>query len=86
MKTIAENEALSEEEKLSQLKEAKFGTWYDGWQPYCTQSQTRCGSHLDRMQKMPYGFRCRYCGNMIGWNLERLQESPLNNLNPIIKI
>jgi hypothetical protein len=78
MNTIAYNISLSEEEKLNKLKEAKLGSWYDGWQPYCTQTQVPCKSGLYRMDKMLYGFRCSFCGNMIGFNLQRLNESPLN--------
>ncbi len=80
METVEENIALSDEEKLARLKEAKGGTWYDDWKPYCVQSHIPCGSRLNRMVKMPYGFRCLYCGNMIGWNGHRLKESPLNNI------
>ena len=35
METVQENINLSDEEKLKRLKEAKGGTWYDGWKPYC---------------------------------------------------
>ena len=76
MKTVKENEALSAEVKLALLKEAKGGTWYDGWRPFCVQTVVPCSS--PRMISMPYGFRCPDCGNMIGWNCERLAESPLN--------
>lgn len=71
--TVAENEALSDEEKLLRLKEAKGGTWRDDWKPYCM----KC-SYSERMDKKTYGFRCPQCGNKIGWNLKRLKESPLN--------
>lgn len=56
------------------LKEAKGGTWYDGWRPYCMMC-----NRSDRMVSEPYGFKCPQCGNMIGFNLKRLKESPLNN-------
>lgn len=75
METKAENEALSEEERLERVKKAKGGTWYDGWKPYCLMCTT-----MTRMAKMNYGFRCVQCGNMIGWNLTRLAESPLNKM------
>lgn len=75
METVQENINLSDEEKLRRLKEAKGGTWYDGWKPYCCMCSTSI-----RMDSQPYGFRCRMCGNMIGFNLTRLQESPLNNI------
>lgn len=31
-----------------------------------------------RMISTDYGFKCPSCGNMIGFNLTRLKESPLN--------
>lgn len=73
METVAENESLSEAEKLERLKLAKGGSWYDGWKPYCMP----CPG-LHRMSPKPYGFECQRCGNMIGFNLTRLRESPLN--------
>ena len=73
METIKYNSTLSSEEKLNRLKEAKGGTWYDGWKPYCCVC-----SYNGRMISQEYGFKCPHCGNMIGFNLQRLQESPLN--------
>lgn len=73
METIQDNLDLSDDEKIRRLKEAKFGTWYDGWKPYCMMC-----SYNDRMVPMSYGFKCPSCGNIIGFNLTRLQESPLN--------
>ena len=75
LETVKENEELSAEEKMRRLKAAKAGTWYknENWKPYCG----TC-SYSERMISMPYGFKCPECGNMIGWNLTRLQESPLN--------
>lgn len=82
MKSVAQMQALPEHEKLRLLKEAKGGTWYDGWRPYCIKCNT-----LGRMTQMEYGFKCEGkddwfrrpgCGNMIGWDLKRLKESPLN--------
>ncbi len=73
MKTIAENEALSKDEKINQLKEAKGGTWYDNWKPFCL----TC-SAIIRMNEKSYGFQCQNCKNMIGFDLTRLKESPLN--------
>lgn len=77
METVAENIALLPEEKLRRLKEAKLGDWYDGWKPYCI--APGC-TYSGRMISEPYGFRCPLCGNMIGFNLTRLQESPLNKI------
>lgn len=74
LETIEENLKLSEEEKLSRLKKAKGGTWYDGWRPYCLNCSTS-----ERMVATNYGFKCLCCGNLIGFNLTRLKESPLNN-------
>lgn len=74
METIKDNMELSDEEKLNRLKKAKGGTWYDGWRPYCL----ACGT-IHRMIPMDFGFKCLSCGNLIGFNLTRLAESPLNN-------
>lgn len=51
-----------------------FSEWKDGWRPYCMMC-----NRSDRMVSEPYGFKCPQCGNMIGFNLKRLKESPLNN-------
>lgn len=77
METMQDNLSLSEEEKLRRVKEAKGGTWDDGWRPYCLMCDFG-----GRMDQYPYGFRCPKCGNLIGWNLTRLQESPLNSQEP----
>jgi len=74
--TQAESSALPPETKDAMLREAKPGTWYDGWRPYCGQEQTYCS--MPRMVQEPYGFRCPECGNMIAWDLTRIAESPLN--------
>ena len=69
------NESLSPEEKLRRRKEAKGGTWYDdNYTPYCM-----CCKKMPRTVSQPYGFKCPNCGNMIGHNMNRLAESPLNN-------
>lgn len=65
--------SLSHEKQLEILKEAKGGTWYDGWKPYCMKCST-----MSRMQQKEYGFRCICCENMIGFDLVRVLESPLN--------
>lgn len=74
METVQENLNLSPEEKIARLKTAKLGTWYNNWKPYCMSC-----SFNGRMNSTDYGFCCPSCGNMIGFNLTRLQESPLNN-------
>jgi hypothetical protein len=76
MLSIKDNASLTDEEKLSRLKKAKSGSWYDGWQPYCMTCNT-----FHRMNKKEHGFECSCCGNLIGWDLTRLQESPLNDEN-----
>lgn len=70
-----ESAALPEETKLKMLKEAKLGTWTDNWKPYCGTCDT-----FNRMEQHDYGFRCKTCRNMIGWDLCRLSDSPLNNV------
>jgi hypothetical protein len=71
--TVAESSGLPPETKDAMLREAKPGTWYDNWHPYCGTCDT-----MARMHQEAYGFRCGYCGNMIAWDLPRLVESPLN--------
>jgi len=66
---------LPEDVKLKMLKEAKPGSWYDNWRPYCM-----CAT-MERMVQHDYGFKCNCCENMIGWDLVRLSDSPLNNPN-----
>lgn len=80
--TKAYNESLSEEEKLAVLRKAKerSGTWYDGWKPYCVHTLKKCDARLNRMQQRDYGFQCTSCGDMIGFDLVRLVESPLKKL------
>jgi hypothetical protein len=74
----SESAALPEDVKLATLKEAKGGSWYDNWKPYCVREA--CPSGLQRMEKHPYGFECKTCGNKIGWDLTRLDDSPLNRV------
>jgi hypothetical protein len=74
--TVVYQSSLNEEEKLNLLKESKEGRWYDGWVPYCLACST-----MMLMDPRPYGFECSCCGNMIGFNLMRLEESPLNSPN-----
>lgn len=71
--TVAYQSSLNDEEKLNLLKESKTGKWYDGWKPYCLTCST-----LDRMAPRQYGFECQSCGDIVGFNLMRLEESPLN--------
>lgn len=77
LNTVSDNTQLNHEERLKRLKLAKGGTWEDGWVPYCVTESIPCSNRY-RMLKMDYGFRCPGCGNMVGWDLRRLRESPLN--------
>jgi uncharacterized protein YchJ len=74
MLSIQDNISLTDEEKLNRLKKAKDGSWYENWNPYCMTCDT-----MSRMTKKDHGFKCLHCGNLIGWDLTRLQESPLND-------
>ena len=76
-RTRAESAALPREQQIATLKEAKGGTWYDDWAPYCMV----CTS-MARMGERDYGFECRCCRNQIGWDLCRLTDSPLNDAKP----
>jgi hypothetical protein len=73
--TSQQSAVLPEEEKLRVLKESKGSQWYDGWRPYCL--VPHCRSY-ERMDQHTYGFKCHACGNMIGFDLVRLDDSPLN--------
>lgn len=71
-------ERMTDEQKQDILKVAKGGLWYEGWRPYCTQTVTPCDSRLTRMSLTSFGFRCNHCGNEVGFDLIRVNESPLN--------
>ena len=73
MRSVEYYKELTPEQQLEMLKKAKGGTWYDGWQPYCGVC-----SIILRMKKKDYGFQCSCCNNMIGFDLTRVIESPLN--------
>lgn len=79
MDSIEDMRRIAPEEALQMTKDAKGSTWYEDWRPYCAQQQVPCNSRLNRMDKTDYGFRCRFCGNVIGFHLKRLKESPLND-------
>lgn len=54
--TIAQNEALSDDEKLRRTKEAKGVTWRDDWKPYgfrCPQYGNKIGFNLTRLKESP---------------------------------
>lgn len=68
-----ESAAIPTGKKLEILMDAKGSDWYDGWKPYCLNCST-----MARMHEENYGFRCGGCGNMIGFDLFRLTDSPLN--------
>lgn len=79
MDSIEDMRKLAPEVALQMLKQAKGPEWTLNWRPHCKQTQIPCTSGLHRMDKTDYGFRCRFCGNVIGFHLERLSDSPLNN-------
>ena len=74
MRSAAFYKLLSPAKQQAMLKEAKGGTWYDGWKPYCMTCST-----MSRMESKDYGFRCSSCGNQIGFDCYSLLESPLNH-------
>ncbi len=76
MRSVEYYRQLSAEEQQEMLKKAKGGSWYDGWKPYCGKCST-----MSRMESKDYGFACRFCRNMIGFDLYRVLESPLNKKN-----
>lgn len=76
MPTQASQEALSEEDRVKAIEAENPHVDGKVWLPYCCAEN--CSSGLARMAKRKYGFECIYCGNRIGWNMYRLQESPLN--------
>ncbi len=80
MKTIKENQNLSCEQKIAILKNAKGGELIPNWSPFCL----NCASNT-RMLRQSYGFQCKSCRNMIGWDLTRLVESPTNEVERISK-
>ena len=86
--TIPYQQSLSPEQKYEAVKNAKLDmgcTWSDehdkNYTPYCgssicsTSSERGC---MPRMKHMPYGFKCGFCNNMLGFDMVRLEESPLN--------
>jgi hypothetical protein len=83
MNTVAFNTALSDEEKISRMNAAMSHCSPKDltYSPYCImmkgEQYSNCTS--PRMTKQPYGWKCPDCGNMIGFNMERLEESPFNN-------
>lgn len=79
MKSIEDMNALTEQQKIEMLTEARGGIYEKKWWPYCLQKVRPCNAGLKRMERMSFGFWCTKCGNIIGFDLERLQESPLNS-------
>lgn len=76
--TRAYNIGLLESERLSILKKAKGGSWYDGWRPYhiIWKSEKESGCSSPRMLPTEYGFICPDCGkgSEIGFNLEPITD------------
>jgi len=82
MNTKEYNISLSETEKLELLKKSKLGTWYDGWIPYHIPINAD-GSYFKhcsnpRMVPTNYGFKCPSCQGEIGFNLQRIEEAPID--------
>lgn len=61
-------------EQLAMIAAARGCEPYAGWQPYCL----RC-STMRRMDRTTTGFRCSCCKNNIGFNLQRLPDSPTHD-------
>ncbi len=80
MKKKAFYEQMTAEQKkemLAKAQEMSGASKNPNWRPYCLTCTT-----FDRMNSQPYGFKCRKCGNEIGFDLQRVEESPLNNHTP----
>ncbi|PCJ55976.1 MAG: hypothetical protein COA79_20415 [Planctomycetota bacterium] len=74
--TVEYNETLTVKERLSAMRKSRGGAWCSGhWKPRCmTSTDAKCTT--PRMDHRSYGFECPDRGNMIGFNLQRLEESP----------
>lgn len=74
MCTISSMQSLNDYQKLKMVKKT-FGDDKDlNYAPYCM-----CCSSGSKMIIKSYGYKCYSCGNIIGFNGERLKESPLND-------
>ena len=74
MCTISSMEALNDYQKLKMMQKTYGEDKTLEYRPYCM-----CCCSNYKMVKKSYGHLCLLCGNMIGFNGERLKESPLNN-------
>jgi len=76
--TFEYNRQLSDSDKQAILKEAKGGSWYDGWAPFhvLPQPMSQSGCSSPRMIPQDYGFICPDCGlgSEIGFNLEAITD------------
>ncbi|MDP1800840.1 MAG: hypothetical protein Q8L81_05780 [Bacteroidota bacterium] len=73
MKTIEFYKNLSVTERQKMLKIASGKKLDEDWLPLCL----NC-THNVRMEIEDFGFICPHCKNLIGWDLLRIKESPLN--------
>lgn len=72
LRTIEESEALPSEVKNKLLSDA-LGQRGNDIPPHCT-----CIKTVERLQLKSYGFKCNSCGEILGFDLVRLKESPFN--------
>lgn len=72
--TSHQSALLSEEQKVAMFNKAKPSGTKTDWKPYCLRCTT-----IARMELKDYGFCCRNCKNMIGWDLH-----PLSDSNPTV--
>jgi|GEM_PF-5463114 len=81
--TVAYNTALSDQQKIEDIQNSCGKDKDLTYTPFCfARIIKRWACKSPRMISKPYGFKCPECGNMLGFNSERLVESPLNKINP----
>lgn len=72
--TSLQSSNLPNDQKVAKFNKAKPSNTKSDWKPYCL----RC-TIIARMELKDYGFRCRNCQSMIGWDLH-----PLSDSNPTV--
>lgn len=72
--TSLQSSALPNDQKVAKFNKAKPSNVKADWKPYCLRCTT-----IARMELNDYGFRCRNCQSMIGWDLH-----PLSDSNPTV--
>lgn len=80
--TVEYMRSLSKEEANEMVKSAKLAnhcTWSKEFDDYAYSPYCGVCSYNWKMARMDYGFKCSNCENMLGWDMKRLVESPLNN-------